>query len=180
MSRLDGERVFLRPLTVADVSEAYVGWMNDPDTNRFLETRWRAHGRAEVEAFVAEKAASPNEHLYGVFLRESGAHVGNLKIGPVDARHGVAPLSYFLGDPAARGRGLATEAVRLAVRLAFARHGVAKLTAGAYAANAASLRVLEKAGFRREGLRRRQVASGTGRDDLVEFGLLPEDLNPAG
>lgn len=180
MSGLAGQRVELRPLTVADVSDAYVGWMNDPDTNRFLETRWRAHDRAAVEAFVADKAASAREHLYGVFLRPGGGHIGNLKIGPVDPHHGTAPLSYFLGEPAARGRGLATEAVRLGVRLAFERLGVAKLTAGAYAANAASVRVLEKAGFRREGLRRRQVVSGDGRDDLVEFGLLPEDLSPAG
>lgn len=176
MSRIDGERVFLRPLSVADVTDAYVGWMNDPDTNRFLETRWRTHTRADVEAFVAEKAACPVEHLYGVFLRADGRHIGNLKIGPIDPRHGTAPVSYLLGDPAARGQGLATEAVRLAVRLAFERLGVIRLTAGAYASNVASVRVLEKAGFRREGVRRRHVALADGRDDVVEFGLLPEDL----
>lgn len=180
MSRVDGERVFLRPLAVADVSDAYVAWMNDPETGRFLETRWRRHDRADVEAFVAEKAASPVEHLYGVFLRQGGGHIGNLKIGPVDPHHAVAPLSYFLGEPSARGRGLATEAVRLGVELAFRSHGVAKLVAGAYDQNLASLRVLEKAGFRREGLRRGYFAFEGGRADLVEFGLLAEEVSGPG
>ncbi|WP_296814989.1 GNAT family N-acetyltransferase [Brevundimonas sp.] len=180
MSRIDGERLFLRKLTVADVSDAYVGWMNDPETNRFLETRWTAHDRAAVEAFVADKAGSATEHLYGIFLKEPERHIGNLKIGPVDARHDRAAVSYLIGARDVAGRGLATEAVRLGVRLAFERHGVGKLTAGAYADNVASIRVLEKAGFVREGVLRAHAAFESGRTDVIEFGLLPTDPIPPG
>ena len=180
MSRIDGDRLFLRALTVADVSDAYVGWMTDPETNRFLETRWTSHDRAAVEAFVADKQTSAAEHLYGIFLKDGERHIGNLKIGPVDARHGRAAISYLVGAKDVAGRGLATEAVRLGVRLAFERHGVRKLTAGAYADNVASIRVLEKAGFVHEGVLREHAAFEGGRTDVVEFGLLPTDPIPAG
>ena len=179
MSRIDGERLFLRKLTVADVSDAYVGWMNDPETNRFLETRWTSHNRAAVEAFVADKQASTTEHLYGIFLTD-GRHIGNLKIGPVEPRHGRAPLSYFIGAKDVAGQGLATEAVKLGVRLAFERHGVRKLTAGAYDGNLASARVLEKAGFIKEGHLRGHFDFEGGRADMLEYGLLPSDLSAAG
>ncbi len=180
MSRIDGERLLLRKLTVADVSDAYVAWMNDAETNRFLETRWTSHDRAAVEAFVADKGASSVEHLFGIFLVEGERHIGNLKVGPLDPRHGFGPLSYFIGARDMAGQGLATEAVRLGVRIAFERLGVSKLTAGAYAGNIASVRVLEKAGFRQEGRLRSHLAFEGGRADMLAFGLLPSDLSGAG
>ncbi|HEY0052928.1 MAG TPA: GNAT family N-acetyltransferase, partial [Caulobacteraceae bacterium] len=137
----------LRPLTLADVTDAYVGWMNDPEVNRFMETRHAIHDRASIELFVADKAASPADHLLAIVELDGDRHAGNLKIGPVDARHRSAWLSYFIGERSAWGRGLAGEAVALAVRLAFERLNLAKLNAGVYAPNIASARVLEKAGF---------------------------------
>jgi RimJ/RimL family protein N-acetyltransferase len=172
---LTGERVALRPLTVAEVSDAYVGWMNDPVTNRFMETRWRAHSRADVEAFVADKAASAGEHLFGIFLVADGRHIGNLKIGPIDAHHGRGDLSYFIGDETARGQGLASEAVALGVRIGFEQLGLHKLSAGIYAQNGESGRVLAKNGFAAEGRRPSHFAFEGGRDDMVAYGL----INPA-
>lgn len=172
---LTGERIILRPLAVSDVSDAYVGWMNDATTNRFMETRWRAHSRADVEAFVGDKAASTSEHLFGIFLTDTGRHIGNLKIGPIDANHGRGDLSYFIGDPDARGQGFASEAVGLGVRIGFEQLGLHKLTAGIYAQNAESGRVLSKNGFTAEGRRPAHFAFEGGRDDMVAYGL----INPA-
>jgi ribosomal-protein-alanine N-acetyltransferase len=172
---LTGERVTLRPLTVADVSDAYIGWMNDAVTNRFMETRWRSHARADVEAFVAEKAASPTDHLFGIFLNAEGRHIGNLKIGPIDHHHGRGELSYFIGDEAARGQGFASEAVALGVRIGFGQLGLHKLTAGIYARNGESGRVLGKTGFKAEGRRPSHFVFEGGRDDMVEYGLLNPD-----
>ncbi|MBX7248269.1 MAG: GNAT family N-acetyltransferase [Caulobacteraceae bacterium] len=169
---LIGERVSLRPLTVADVSDDYVAWMNDPITNRFMETRWRAHSRADVEGFVADKAASSSEHLFGIFLTGDGRHVGNLKIGPIDANHGRGDLSYFIGETDLRGQGVASEAVALGVRIAFEQLKLRKLTAGIYARNGESGRVLAKNGFAAEGRRPSHFAFEGGRDDMVEYGLL--------
>jgi len=169
---LQGERLSLRPLTVADVSDAYVAWMNDAVTNRFMETRWRAHTRADVEAFVADKQGSDREHLFGIFLKPDGRHIGNLKIGPIDPNHGRGELSYFIGDEQARGQGYASEAVGLGVRIGFEQLGLAKLTAGIYAGNAESGRVLAKNGFAAEGRRPSHFAFEGGRDDMVEYGLV--------
>ena len=173
--RLQGSAIHLRPLTARDVSDAYVGWMNDPETNQYMETRWSAHTSADVTAFVEAKAASSTEHLFGIFLSKEELHIGNLKVGPVNARHMVADISYFIGDPAARGRGLASEAVALGVRFGFDYLGREKLCAGVYAANLASARVLERNGFVREGVRQEQVVFEGSRMDAFEYGLLRRD-----
>jgi RimJ/RimL family protein N-acetyltransferase len=58
-------------------------------------------------------------------------------------------LGYLL-DPAHHGRGYATEMVRAALDLAFGELGLRRVTAGCFAGNIASWRVMEKAGMRRE------------------------------
>jgi RimJ/RimL family protein N-acetyltransferase len=167
---LAGTRVYLRKLTLDDVSDAYVGWLNDPVTNRFMETRWTPHTRADVAAFVADKLGSESEHLFGIFLRDGDRHIGNLKVGPVNVRHRTADISYFIGEASARGGGHATEAVALGVRFGFEMLDLEKLSAGVYAANTASARVLERNGFVVEGTRRSQVVFEGRRMDAIEYG----------
>jgi RimJ/RimL family protein N-acetyltransferase len=79
--------------------------------------------------------------------------------------------------PAWRGRGYATRAVRLVARWAFDSAGVARLVAGTLPSNVGSQRVLEKAGFRREGLQfGRLPAADGGRVDDILFAMLPTHL----
>jgi RimJ/RimL family protein N-acetyltransferase len=69
--------------------------------------------------------------------------------------------------PAERGRGIASRAMRLAATWGLRELGLHRVVAEAAADNVASIRAIEKAGFRREGLR----------DDQARFVLLPEDVD---
>ncbi|MGK5676179.1 GNAT family N-acetyltransferase [Micromonospora sp. URMC 106] len=102
--------------------------------------------------------------------------VGSCGLSYTDATAGEASVGYAL-LPAARGRGLATRTVRLLAGWAFGPAGIARLVAATLPDNVASQRVLEKIGFRREGLLRGRLPglAGTRIDDLV-FGLLPDEL----
>ena len=70
--------------------------------------------------------------------------------------------------PEERRRGIASRAMRLAASWGLRELGLRRVVAEAAADNVASIRAIEKAGFRREGLR----------DDQVRFFLLPEDVDP--
>ena len=75
-----------------------------------------------------------------------------------------ATLGYYV-DRDYNGRGIATQAVRGAVEYAFTEGRLHRVQAGAMPRNAASIRVLEKAGFRFEGLSLRYVQiNGTWED----------------
>ena len=89
---------------------------------------------------------------------------------------GLAAVGYWL-RPEARGRGAATIALQLVARWAFDEVGVQRLELTTAPENVASQRVAERAGFIREGVLRRLVATKTnGRQDTVLFSLLPADL----
>jgi RimJ/RimL family protein N-acetyltransferase len=88
---------------------------------------------------------------------------------------GCAAAGYWL-SPAARGRGLATRAVRLLARWAFGELGLARLELTCGPDNEASQQVAERCGFTREGLLRSHVPFKGGRRDSVLYSLLPGEL----
>lgn len=148
-------RLTLRPLDARDASSAYLAWLRDPEINRFLEVRHAppadVAGLAET---IAALDADPASLLLGAFVRDDGAHIGNVKLGPVDPLHRRADLGFLIGDRTRWRRGYASEAIA-AVRDAGVRElGLRKVTAGCYAANVASAGALEKAGFVREAVLR--------------------------
>ncbi|MFG1953615.1 GNAT family N-acetyltransferase [Micromonospora sp. NPDC048830] len=105
----------------------------------------------------------------------TGELVGGCALYHDEPSTGQAMIGYSM-LPAARGRGLVTRAVRLVAGWAFDQTGIARIWAGTRPENVASQRVLEKAGFRREGLMRGRLP-GTGGDrvDTVLYGLLATD-----
>ena len=76
----------------------------------------------------------------------------------------------------ARGRGVATRALRLLSHWALEELATGRVQLLAEPENPSSQRVAEKAGFRREGVLRRYLNFMDGRRDGVMFSLLPEDL----
>ncbi|WP_216592667.1 GNAT family N-acetyltransferase [Verrucosispora sioxanthis] len=105
----------------------------------------------------------------------SGDFVGNCTLNHDQPANGQAMIGYSL-LPQWRGRGYATRAVRLLARWGFDHVGLSRLWAGTLPENAASQRVLDKAGFRREGLLRGRLPGAAGsRVDSTVYGLLPTD-----
>lgn len=148
----DAVTLFL--LTPELVSDDYVGWLNDSDVKRYLESRFVLQDRASVEAFVARMLASDSDLFLGILDCALGRHVGNIKLGPIDRRHGLGEIGIMIGDRAAWGRGIGTAAIRTLETIAREALGLRKLTAGCYASNVGSSRAFEKAGFAVEGVRK--------------------------
>jgi RimJ/RimL family protein N-acetyltransferase len=85
-----------------------------------------------------------------------------------------AEIGYWL-VPRARGRGLGSRGVRLLARWAVKEAGLARLEAYVIPDNISSQRVLEKVGFRREGLLRSYLIYDDRRVDALLYSLLPSD-----
>jgi RimJ/RimL family protein N-acetyltransferase len=108
----------------------------------------------------------------------TGAFAGSIALHLAEPVTGQAMVGYSL-LPAWRGRGYATRAVVLLADWAFREAGVARVIAGTAPDNVGSQRVLERAGFRREGYQRSRLPgpSGTRVDDLL-YAVLPGELIP--
>ena len=176
LRRIEAERLYLRPLTLADCTEVYVGWLRDPDVNRYLETRHTPQSLDTIRTFVARANATSDVHLFGIFLNVGNRHIGNIKIGPTGMVHPIADVTLLLGARDCWGKGYGSEAILAASRHALRGLGMRKLTAGMYAPNEGSYRAFLKAGFKHEGLRRRHLLLDGALCDLLEVGMTEDDL----
>ena len=88
-----------------------------------------------------------------------------------DVYRGSAEIGYWLSEQH-WGRGIATDAVRAIVPVAFATFDIVRLQAGIFATNRASMRVLEKCGFVREAVHTRAITKNGMILDEIEYVLL--------
>lgn len=167
--RTDAVELFL--LLPEHVGPAYVRWLNDPEVNRYLESRFAPHDEPGVRDFVGAQLASGHSLFLGIrSVALGGRHVGNIKIGPIDRHHGVGEIGILVGEREAWGRGIATAAIALVVAIAREELGLRKLSAGCYASNEGSARAFVKAGFSVEGRRPAHFLLDGRAEDLVLLG----------
>ena len=165
--KLDGEKIYLRPVVSEDATADYVGWLNDPEVNQYLESRFTKHTKKSVCKYIEGINADPSNHFFAIVEKEFGKHIGNIKLGPVNAVHSIGDVGLMIGDKNIWGKGYGTEAIKLITDYGLNTLGLHKVTAGAYASNPGSIRAFLKVGFIEEGRKKAHFRSGDGWTDHV-------------
>jgi RimJ/RimL family protein N-acetyltransferase len=151
--RVETERLVLRRPRADDAEAIFERYASDPEVTRYLSFP-RHVSLASTRAFLALSDAEWSRWPAGPYLiesRDGGDLLGSTGLSFETEQR--AATGYLLSRDA-WGRGYATEALRTMVELA-RDAGVLRLYALCHTAHAASARVLEKAGFAREGTLRR-------------------------
>ena len=143
MHRIESETFYLRVLTEADITDEYIGWINDPATNRFLESRHEYQTEALCRSHI-RKSAKNGDVFWGIFDNKSHKHIGNIKLSNINVRYRRAVLSLVVGKSQFRGVGLGTTAIGLVTEFGFKKLGLHKIEAGVYETNTPSLRAFRK------------------------------------
>ncbi len=130
----------------------------------------------KVIARVRRRVASSTEAVFAVRLSdhgsgdEDGELIGMMGLHP-EPEHERAGMGYWIGKPY-WNRGYATEAGREVVRWGFEEQGLRRIYAESFSRNAASRRVLQKLGMRREGVLRSHFKKWNEFVDVEVYGLL--------
>jgi ribosomal-protein-alanine N-acetyltransferase len=168
-----GQGVVLRMPQLTD----YQAWADLRETSRKFLTPWeptwpaddltRPAFRQRIRRYV-EDVRTDQAYPFFAFRQEDNALVGALALANI--RRGVAQagsLGYWTGAPYIR-RGYMTAAVRALIPVVFDVLRLHRLEAACIPTNLASIRLLEKTGFRREGYARGYLCiNGTWQDHLL-------------
>ena len=135
----------------------------------------RAKDRDEISAEVDRSASDPD--AFGVFVIEvDGARAGTMRFELANARSRIANLGGLAVHPQFRGGKVADEAARLFQRHLLDDLGFHRLQLEIYGFNKRAMRHAERAGFTREGARRKAYWRNDAWVDGVLYGLVVEDL----
>ncbi len=165
------DRLLIRPLEESD-AQAVAAYRSDPAVARFQS--WTApYSVLDAVGLVGGDPTVAGWTQFAIVLRGNDTLIGDLGINLHDNLR-QAEIGFTL-DARYHGLGYAVEAVTRALEHLFTELGLHKVSAECDARNDPSARLLERVGFRREGLRRSHTwIKGEWTDDLL-FGLLDSD-----
>ena len=155
---LSGALVEVSRFQPADLTDTYVGWLNDPEVVRFSNQRFGRHDRESCARYVASF-----EHTDNLFLsvrRHGGEAVGTMTVY-YSRHHRSADVGIMIGDRASWGKGVGQDAWSTVVNWLARHDALRKVTAGALECNAAMVRLMERSGMTFEGRRiRHEIVDG--------------------
>jgi UDP-4-amino-4,6-dideoxy-N-acetyl-beta-L-altrosamine N-acetyltransferase len=150
---------------VAEDAPHLAQWRRDPEVNRWMGDSppdtaegWDGWTRAFID----------DRDKRGWIIEQAGAPLGFLTLSGLLGPHRRAEWGWYVGDAAARGRGVGRAAQALGLDHAFEDLGLEKVWSEVLADNDAALKAQAAAGFLREGyLRRHVVKDGVFRDVVL-------------
>ena len=172
---IKSNRLILSPLELSDINDTYLGWMNDPDVNLYLEPRATSYTLASLHEYWQEHHDNPNSPWFAIRLASDYSHIGNIKVGPISWHHKRADIGLLIGDKKCWGKGYATEAIRMVSTWSFVDLSLEKLSCIINSDNIGSRRAFEKVGFLLEGTFRDEWFYSGKRVDSLRLGLTRSD-----
>ena len=177
--RIETHRLILRPFRAEDAEDMFRNWASDPEVTRFLT--WPPHSSIDVTRRVLEdwisRYGDGKFFNWAIELKETGCVIGSIAVVRLEEAVDEAEVGYCLGN-AFRGRGLMPEALRAVADYLFDTAGIRRLCAGHDVNNPNSGRVMEKAGLKKEGIRRAGGKNNQGICDMACYALLRDDRAP--
>ena len=174
---IHGRHVTLQPISENEINERYLSWLNDPEVNQFLETRYVTPSKETIRDYINGLRSKPGCELFGIFTKKEKIHVGNLSISQYNpSNQGLASYGQMIGEGRARALGVGGEVSALIVEFLFRDPQIHRVWGAALASNVNAWRTSEFLEFRREGtLRNHAVLSDGTRCDVYQYGILREE-----
>ena len=168
-------RLALRPYVPADLDALY-DIQSRPEVTRYL--LYGSRDRDQVREILEQRlrADGPERAAVdlAVVLLDSGTLIGDVVLFLRNPEHRQGEIGYVF-HPDHGGRGYATEAARVLLRLGFEDYGLHRIVGRIDARNAASARVLERLGMRREAhFVENEIVKGEWTDEVV-YAMLEDE-----
>ena len=152
MDKVVTQNLYLRQLTVGDVSQNYISGLQDPEVTQFTEARHTKWDKEKIIRYINESNVEGISQLVGIFLQETDKHIGNIRLSSISPLHKRLEFGIMLFDKSEWGKGFGTEAIEGICTYVFEVMGFYKICADYYSINKASEKIFKKLGFSIEGV----------------------------
>lgn len=169
-------QIVFRKFAEADIPNK-VRWINDPEVNRFLHYDLPLTEEKTFAWYLQKKEdASRADYVIEVIEEGKTIPIGLIGLLNIDLRNRKAEYYMAVGDKNYRGKGLATAASAQFFRQCFRQFGLNKICGFTEPGNLPPQRMIEKLGFKKEGLLREDLLLNGRALDRYAYGLLKREF----
>jgi RimJ/RimL family protein N-acetyltransferase len=163
----------LRPLKLTDYTRLAVLANNEKVSCNLRDGFPHPYTEADAKTFLSKFADQHPTYFFAIEYKDE--YVGNISLVPCqDIYRQSAEIGYFIGEPY-WNKGIVTKAVTMITEYGFSELGIVRIHTGIFEYNIASVRVLEKCGFTKEGVFRKSITKQGQLWDELRYAK----LNPA-
>ena len=172
---LTGDKIYLSPLTVDDISDKCIQWLNDSEVCRDNAHATFPNNEARARAYVEEIQKSQNNFVFAIRLKENNEHVGNVSLQSINWINKSGELAILIGEKSAWGKGVGYECYKLLLEYAFKTLNLNRVFSGQTSRNKAMIKICEKAGMKKEGVLRDFLFKNGEYLDLEMYSILKKE-----
>ena len=166
------EDVVIRELRVSDIPKLAEYSNNQKVSINLRDAFPSPYTKDDAVRFVEMAGRQDPKTIFAIQYK--GDYVGNISLAPgSDVYRKSAEIGYFIGEPF-WNKGIVTKAVQLITRYGFENLDIVRIHTGIFEYNKASQRVLEKCGFRKEGIFRKSICKNGIMYDEIRYALILE------
>ena len=173
---LQGPRLDLRPLVIADACEPYLSWLNDPEVCQGNSHHLFPYTAEAAVDFIRRVNLASRELVLAMIERATGRHIGNIALQKIHPVNRSGELALIIGEKDAWGKGYGAEAARLVCAHGFTQLNLHRIACGTFATNKAMQKLALSLGMKKEGCRRSASFKNGRYLDVIEYGLLRAEL----
>ncbi len=141
----------LRPFKTSD-AVLWQKWDIDPEVQAFMPEPFNEVQDIEEQYKYIDECEADEEGFYWSIETKDGLTIGTLALTEISSYHEVADLGIVIGDKNYRGKGVATEVLATLVSYAFEHLNISRISAEIEEGNVPMRKVLERVGFKEDGL----------------------------
>lgn len=169
-------RVYLRALEPEDYLTT-INWRNDDEIWESVGGPKYFVSKEYEKNWILRAINNPNEIRLGICLKHNKELIGLASVIDIDWINKSAHCPSLIGEKKYRGKGYGTEARLLLLQFAFYERGFERIWALVLENNIASLKMLEKCGYKREGLLRNSVYKNGRFNNQVLLSILRSEFD---
>lgn len=151
-------------------------WLQDQDLRDHIGTVYPISRPQHLE-WYRTVTSDRSRLVMAIESDEAGGHVGMIGMNGIDLVYRSAELWIYLGDPAARGMGVAQAAFEQVVRFGFDTIGLNRIFVQVFGFNERAQRFFQACGMRHEGTLRDAVFKRGRFHDKLVYGLLAREFS---
>ena len=140
------DRFILKILTPELVGEEYLSWFSSPETSQYIYYSKQSVSFQGLKDYVKQKFECDNTLFFGIYLKDSMKHIGNIKYEPVDFNLKYTVMGILIGDNNWRGKKVFVE-IDNVLKESLKKIGILSIYLGVDKTNEAAIKAYLKAGY---------------------------------
>jgi len=137
-----------KKLTVEDITDEYVSWLNDPIVNQYLEVRHKKQTKETVSDYVSSFYEQEEKYIWGIY--HDTKMIGTTTLYSINRAESNVEIGMMIGDTDYWGKLASDSAYKFILGFAFNELNMDSVTGGCYDTNLGIIFTFKKFGFVRE------------------------------